>query len=450
MNTMNFLQCSSSSAISHLYHHQHFTKPISLSPPIFALSPRNSNPTSSYFYQNNKKNSKKKTKPEKNLIMIVDIEEIKERARLSIHRFFNKTERKINNFVSSGNEAVEDLKTLVTIDYDNRVIISCKRSSIEFFGTLLVWGFLIFVGFRVLMDLELLGFGRGGGFKSSNLFKRDRSLAGKEVVVGKRKKKRENFKFSVNPLTPAKDTMRMKNADEGYIPMVKRSYGEKKLPKWWPEVKASSMGVSVSSIAESQKEAETVMRAIMDNRMSGKDISEDDIIQFRRTCKNSGAKVLIETTNARDSFYRASVELVLNSCSRSTYDSAAILIDGESPQNFVAGMAFNLGLDTVRAARIVSASVASRTRSWFLQAWALEMQGKHSEAVEEISKICLIHQIFPPEEFSPEMEMVARGLEKHLRREQREFLLDLFVGKCDAGSRRSAAEALGLVKPVEY
>ncbi|KAI3840608.1 hypothetical protein MKX03_004620 [Papaver bracteatum] len=448
MNTMNFLQCSSSSAVSHLHHHhQHFTKPISLSPPIFALSPRNPNPTSSYFNQNNKKNSKKKTTPEKNLVMIVDIEEIKERARLSIQRFFNKTEKKINRFVSSGNEAVEDLKTLVTIDYDNRVIISCKRSSIEFFGSILVWGFLIFVGFRVLMDLELLGFNRSGGFKSGNLFKRDRSLAGKEVVVGKRKKW---FKFSVNPLTPAKDTMRMKNADEGYIRMVKRSYGEKKLPKWWPEVKASSMGASVSSITESQKEAETVMRAIMDNRMSGKDISEDDIIQFRRTCKNSGAKVLIETTNARDSFYRAAVELVLNSCSRSTYDSAAILIDGESPQNFVAGMAFNLGLDTVRAARIVSASVASRTRSWFLQAWALEMQGKHSEAVEEISKICLIHQIFPPEEFSPEMEMVARGLEKHLRREQREFLLDLFVGKCGPGSQRSAAEALGLVTPVEY
>lgn len=31
---------------------------------------------------------------------------------------------------------------------------------------------------------------------------------------------------------------------------------------------------------------------------------------------------------------------------------------------------------------------------------ALEMQGRHSEAVVELSKICLIHQIFPPEESS--------------------------------------------------
>lgn len=31
---------------------------------------------------------------------------------------------------------------------------------------------------------------------------------------------------------------------------------------------------------------------------------------------------------------------------------------------------------------------------------ALEMQGKHSEAAVELSKICLIHRIFPPEECS--------------------------------------------------
>jgi hypothetical protein len=28
------------------------------------------------------------------------------------------------------------------------------------------------------------------------------------------------------------------------------------------------------------------------------------------------------------------------------------------------------------------------------------MQGKHAEAKLELSKICLIHRIFPPEEFS--------------------------------------------------
>jgi hypothetical protein len=47
----------------------------------------------------------------------------------------------------------------------------------------------------------------------------------------------------------------------------------------------------------------------------------------------------------------------------------------------------------------------------------------------------------------PEMEMVARGLEKHLKVEQREFLLNMFAGVCGEESHRSATEALGLVCP---
>lgn len=45
----------------------------------------------------------------------------------------------------------------------------------------------------------------------------------------------------------------------------------------------------------------------------------------------------------------------------------------------------------------------------------------------------------------PEMEMVARSLEKHLKVEQREFLLNMLVGVCGEESQRSVAEALGLV-----
>lgn len=47
----------------------------------------------------------------------------------------------------------------------------------------------------------------------------------------------------------------------------------------------------------------------------------------------------------------------------------------------------------------------------------------------------------------PEMEMVARGLEKHLKVEQREYLLNMLITVCGEESRRSATEALGLVRP---
>ncbi|KAK1380573.1 hypothetical protein POM88_027317 [Heracleum sosnowskyi] len=45
---------------------------------------------------------------------------------------------------------------------------------------------------------------------------------------------------------------------------------------------------------------------------------------------------------------------------------------------------------------------------------------------------------------SPEMEMVARGLEKHLKLEQREHLMNLYVEVCGEETHRSVAEALGL------
>ena len=40
-------------------------------------------------------------------------------------------------------------------------------------------------------------------------------------------------------------------------------------------------------------------------------------IQLRRVCRIAGVKVSIEPTNTRDSFYRTSVDFVLNACSRS-------------------------------------------------------------------------------------------------------------------------------------
>ncbi|KAL5570887.1 hypothetical protein UlMin_020484 [Ulmus minor] len=99
--------------------------------------------------------------------------------------------------------------------------------------------------------------------------------------------------------------------------------------------------------------------------------------------------------------------------------------------HFIAGLAVNIGLENTRAARIVSSAVvAARTCSSFSQAWALEIQGKHVEEKLELSNICLVLRIFSPEESSLEMEMVAQSLEKHLKLEQREFLMNLFIGVC--------------------
>lgn len=57
-----------------------------------------------------------------------------------------------------------------------------------------------------------------------------------------------------------------------------------------------------------------------------------------------------------------------------------------------------------------------------------------------------IYDLFLDEFYlQPEMEMVAQGLKKHLKMEQREFLMSMLVGFCSEQSQKRAAEALGLV-----
>lgn len=242
-----------------------------------------------------------------------------------------------------------------------------------------------------------------------------------------------------NPLSlPLRDSVRRSAMNNVRV--------QKKLPKWWPTViNVNASLFDPSEQDEYKREAYRVVRAITNSRLGGNDIMENDILQLRQLCRTAGVQVSIEPTNVRDSLYRASVNFVLNVCSRAPTNSTSIDINGEDAPQFLAGFAENIGLENVRAATIVSAAVAARTRSCLLQAWALEMQGKQVDAIVELSKICLLLRIFPPEESSPEMEMVSRGLEKHLKLEQRKHLMFLFGKVCGEDSQRIAREALGLM-----
>ncbi|XP_059450358.1 uncharacterized protein LOC132181239 isoform X2 [Corylus avellana] len=385
--------------------------------------------------------------PDGKLQTVIDLNDLSAQTSSLLHTLQYSSQSQIHKIVYSAKDAYEDLQTLITLDDDRRVIVSCRRSTVYFVGGLVVWSFVLVFVFRVLGRLGLaVRRGLSGSRNEPVVVRRDRSLGGREVVVGRSANVERNIRASSNPLSPASGT----NAGvSGRIWKSRVRSHEKKLPKWWP-VSVSQPGLVLNK-EEYQREANRLIRVIMDNRTNGKDIMDDEIIQLRQLCRTSGVGVSIDTKNTRDYFYRASVDLVLNVCSwyvvRAPSHITSVEIDGEVAPQFVAGLAENIGLEKIHAARIVSAAVAARTRSCFLQ--ALEMQGKHVEAKLELSKICLIHRTFPPEEFSPEMEMVARGLEKHLKVEQRELLLSMFAGVCSEESHRSATEALGLMPSPE-
>ncbi|KAL7128121.1 hypothetical protein ABFS83_14G294800 [Erythranthe nasuta] len=344
-------------------------------------------------------------------------------------------ETKLNQLIGRGREAFDDLRTVVAVDETNGgFVISCRRSSVEFLAALFFSSLVVVIAFRGLFKQISKNSGE------VLVYKRDRSLGGKEVVVGKK---------DTNLPTRRKPTaLSLNDADYYYEKKSNRTKilgksRKEELPQWWPQ--AVNLGSpEIENKEEYQRMANQLIGAIVDRKMAGEDISANDIVQLRHLCKTYGVKTSISTANTRDSLYRVSVNFVLNYCETISNISTSIQINGEGVPEFIAGLADNIGLESTHAARIVSAAVAARTRSKILQAWALEVQNKHSEALAELFKVCIIHQIFTPEENSPEMEMVARGLDKSLSVEQREQILNSFIAVSGKEIGQSVVEALGL------
>ncbi|EPS65535.1 hypothetical protein M569_09246, partial [Genlisea aurea] len=343
-----------------------------------------------------------------------------------------KVESKLNQIIECGREAFFDLRTLVTFDEDyGRVSISCRRSTVEFFIGLFISGFLVVLIIRNVFKLRKNG-------RQALVYRRDRSLGGREVLVGTGHSNWSS-KLTSNPL----DSVSISDYHQKKRGIIQGMSRKEKLPQWWPQFHDSSG--EAPNTEGYQRIANQLVQGIVDRRVSGEDISMDDIVQLRYLCKAHRVNVSISTANTRDSLYRVSVNFTLNYCEGTLKEFASIQIGDEGAREFVAGLADNIGINAIQASRMVSGAVAARTHSKILQAWALEVQNKHSEALEELSKVCTIHRVFPPERNSAEMEMVFRGLAKSLTPEQREHILDLFISLGAEDTSESLAEALGLV-----
>ncbi|KAI4334743.1 hypothetical protein L6164_013455 [Bauhinia variegata] len=321
-----------------------------------------------------------KTSQEPKFETVIDLNQLQTQASSTFRTLFPSFDLSVREFVSSGKEAYRDLQTLVTFDENRKVVISCRPSTVHFIGTTAILSLVTVFAFRVLTKL-VSGFWHWGRNSSGHapMVRRDRSLGGKEVIVGWSNKERGNAGYNLsvsgNPLSLAQGpaTGISKKGTKNRVRF------QEKLPKWWPTLAEHA---PYTEDEEFKREAYRVVRAIKDTRMSGKDIMEDDIIKLRQICRISGVQVSIEPTNIRDSLYRASVNFILNICNRAPSYSTSIEINGEDARQFVAGFAENIGLENVRAATIVSAAVAACTRSSFLQAWAANSLSRKGEEGE--------------------------------------------------------------------
>ncbi|KAK1265817.1 hypothetical protein QJS04_geneDACA016651 [Acorus gramineus] len=184
--------------------------------------------------------------PDRRLELSIDLGEISSRASDAVDEFFRSSGETFDRFVSSSAEAYRDLRSSVKVDRGNRIVFSCRRSSLEFVGGIVFWGFVAAMAAWVVGRLGL-------GFRSVWVTRRDRSLGGREVIVGRRHK--GGYRVPASPLSLPREM-------EGKVLVIpssrRRESTKEALPKWWPVSLPSP--VAVVGKEELQREADRLVR----------------------------------------------------------------------------------------------------------------------------------------------------------------------------------------------
>lgn len=138
-----------------------------------------------------------------------------------------KLETKLNQFLDVGREALDDLRTIVAVDGNTGgVVISCRRSTVEFLTALLISSFVLVVAVRSLFKIR-----KSGG--EELVYRRDRSLGGREVVVSKRETGWSTSRTST-PLSSENAEYYNQNIRNKTNSSTRRRKEE--LPQWWPQL----------------------------------------------------------------------------------------------------------------------------------------------------------------------------------------------------------------------
>uniref|UniRef100_K3Z7L6 Uncharacterized protein n=1 Tax=Setaria italica TaxID=4555 RepID=K3Z7L6_SETIT len=196
-------------------------------------------------------------------------------------RLRRRVELRLHRLAFEADEAYRDLRYAVRDVGGDRVVITFRRSSLRFAAGALLCSLAFAVAARALLWMVLRAWwrrglgrgwwgGRGGG--RAVVWRRDRSLGGKEVVVA----------VSSSSVAPAPTSHVQEPAR-----VVRRREPQAKVPDWWPEV-----GVTIVEprLEMEKRLANRLVRAIIDNRITGRDYRYDDAIQLRQLCKISGIK----------------------------------------------------------------------------------------------------------------------------------------------------------------
>ncbi|XP_025809133.1 uncharacterized protein LOC112887220 isoform X3 [Panicum hallii] len=214
---------------------------------------------------------------------------------MELWRLRRRVELRLHRLAVEADEAYRDLRYAARDVGGDRMVITFRRSSLRFAACTLLWSLAFAVAARALLGMVLRAWwwpglgrgwwgGRGGG--GAVVRRRDRSLGGKEVVVA----------VSSSPVSAALTSHVQEPAR-----VVRRREPQAKVPDWWPEVGLKVMEPR-PEMEKWTRLANRLVRAIIDNRITGRDYTYDDAIQLRKICKTCGIKI-VATCNKRHQGY---------------------------------------------------------------------------------------------------------------------------------------------------
>lgn len=182
-----------------------------------------------------------------------------------VNELVELSQLKLNEFIFAADDAFRDLQSLVSVDGDTkRVVVSCRRSTVQFVGTLLISSLIIVFVFKGFINILFGGYRYDRGNSGELVYRRDRSLGGKEVLVGRvdmetnRGRKKDRRDRSLSILDDVEDEGIRKTS---FWDTRKRRRSVEKLPKWWPaSVPGTGQGLSGDAREEFQRMGNRLIR----------------------------------------------------------------------------------------------------------------------------------------------------------------------------------------------
>eukprot|EP00850_Spirogloea_muscicola_P011136 SM000068S20568 [mRNA] locus=s68:195539:199046:+ [translate_table: standard] len=376
-----------------------------------------------------------------------------------------------------------------------RYVLRLRHDTLRGAGRLLAYGILLSALLKLLLATarrHRWGWAEGEALFAPGIV-RDRSLGGRMVPVprgrwqpwdslpwraSKRTTKSTTRTQGVGPLDSVESSRSEKDLRRtggGVASKVSRPTPSRKmaaLPAWWPPLDASSpLPTSVSE--DRRRSAQTLLQTMLDRRVAGQDFEDEDIVKLQELCRDSRVQVTFEAENAKEALFRAATQVAFKyvpqhslegapsqstavaTPTKAAVDSAATGMCGHRGSllagldragcpAFLASLSKGISIEAHKAATMVNAAVAARTRSSLMQAWALFKQNRLEEAVDELQVLAFIHKTFPLDTRSAEIEMVARGLESRVTAAERRELLWMYANAGGQATKELAASALGV------